>query len=93
MRIVKITAIWCSGCLVMNKIWKKITKEYNIETLELDYDMDEEKVEKYNVGDILPVFIFYNDNDRETDRVIGEVSEKELLDKLREVGLINEESN
>ena len=41
---------------------------------------------------ILPVFIFF-DGDKEIDRVIGEVSEKEMLNKLREVGLINEESN
>ena len=54
--------------------------------------MDEEEVYKYNVGDILPVFIFF-DQDKEITRVIGEVSEKEMLDKLREVGLINEESN
>ena len=89
MRVVKINAIWCSGCLVMNKIWKKITKEYNIETLELDYDMDEDEVSNYDVGDTLPVFIFF-DEDKEVDRVIGEVSEKEMLNKLREVGLINE---
>ena len=89
MRVVKINAIWCSGCLVMNKIWKKITKEYNIETLELDYDMDEDEVSNYDVGDTLPVFIFF-DKDKEVDRVIGEVSEKEMLNKLREVGLINE---
>ena len=92
MRVVKINAIWCSGCLVMNKIWKNITKKYEIETLNLDYDMDEEEVSKYNVGDILPVFIFF-DGDKEITRVIGEVSEKEMLNKLREVGLINEESN
>lgn len=92
MRVVKINAIWCSGCLVMNKIWKNITNKYEIETLNLDYDMDEEEVNKYNVGDILPVFIFF-DQDKEITRVIGEVSEKEMLDKLREVGLINEESN
>ena len=92
MRVVKINAIWCSGCLVMNKIWKNITKKYEIETLNLDYDMDEEEVNKYTVGDILPVFIFF-DQDKEITRVIGEVSEKEMLDKLREVGLINEESN
>ena len=55
--------------------------------------MDEDEVSKYNVGDILPVFIFYDDKDKEIDRVIGEVSEKEMLNKLREVGLINEESN
>ena len=47
MRVVKINAIWCSGCLVMNKIWKNITKKYEIETLNLDYDMDEEEVKKY----------------------------------------------
>ena len=93
MRVVKINAIWCSGCFVMNKIWKNITKKYEIETLNLDYDMDEDEVSKYNVGDILPVFIFYDDKDKEIDRVIGEVSEKEMLNKLREVGLINEESN
>ena len=92
MRVVKINAIWCSGCLVMNKIWKNITNKYEIETLNLDYDMDEEEVNKYNVGDILPVFIFF-DGDKEITRVIGEVSEKEMLNKLREVGLINEESN
>ena len=92
MRVVKINAIWCSGCLVMNKIWKNIRKEHDIETLDLDYDMDEEEVSKYNVGDILPVFIFF-DGDQEIDRVIGEISEKEMLNKLREVGFINEESN
>ena len=71
---------------------KNILKSYDIETINLDYDMDEEEVNKYNVGDILPVFIFF-DQDKEITRVIGEVSEKEMLDKLREVGLINEESN
>ena len=71
---------------------ENITNKYEIETLNLDYDMDEEEVNKYNVGDILPVFIFF-DQDKEITRVIGEVSEKEMLDKLREVGLINEESN
>ena len=92
MKVVKINAIWCSGCLVMNKIWKNITSKYDIETINLDYDMDEDEVSKYNVGDILPVFILY-DEDKEITRIIGEVSEKEMLNKLREVGLINEESN
>ena len=92
MRVVKINAIWCSGCLVMNKIWKNIRKEHDIETLDLDYDMDEDEVSKYNVGDTLPVFIFF-DGEKEIDRVIGEVSEKEMLNKLREVGLINEKDN
>lgn len=84
MKVVKINAIWCSGCLVMNKIWKNILKTHDIETINLDYDMDEDEVLKYNVGDILPVFIFYKD-DKEIRRVVGEVSEAELLKIIEEV--------
>ena len=78
MKVVKINAIWCSGCLVMNKIWKNILKSKNIETINLDYDMDEDEVKKYNVGDVLPVFIFYKD-DKEVRRIVGETSEEELF--------------
>lgn len=85
MKVVKINAIWCSGCLVMNKIWKNILKSKNIETINLDYDMDEDEVKKYNVGDVLPVFIFYKD-DKEVKRIVGETSEKELLKIIEEVG-------
>lgn len=85
MKVVKINAIWCSGCLVMNKIWKNILKSKNIETINLDYDMDEDEVKKYNVGDVLPVFIFYKD-DKEVRRIVGETSEEELLKIIEEVG-------
>ena len=71
MKVVKINAIWCSGCLVMNKRWKNILKSYDIDTINLDYDMDEDEVNIYNVGDILPVFIFF-DGDKEIDRVTFE---------------------
>ena len=57
----------------------------NIETINLDYDMDEDEVKKYNVGDILPVFIFYKD-DKEVKRIVGETSEEELLKIIEEVG-------
>lgn len=85
LKVVKINAIWCSGCLVMNKIWKNILKEHDIETINLDYDMDEDEVKKYNVGDVLPVFIFYKNN-KEVVRVVGERSETELLNIIEEVG-------
>lgn len=85
MRVVKINAIWCSGCLVMNKIWNNILKKYDIETLELDYDMDEEEVLKYDPGNILPVFIFF-DGDKEIFRINGEMREKEMIDKMKENG-------
>jgi len=86
MKVVKINAIWCSGCLVMNNVWNKILKKYDINTVELDYDMDEEEVNKYDVGDILPVFIFYKD-DIEVKRVVGEVSLKEMENIIEEIGV------
>ena len=90
MKVVKINALWCSACLVMNKVWKKIEDKYNFEVLQLDYDMDEEEVEKYNVGEVLPVFIFF-DGDKEVLRVTGEKSEKEFLELIKRLGEQNEE--
>ena len=83
--IVKINAIWCSACLIMNKIWKNVLKKYDIETINLDYDIDEEEVKKYNVGDVLPVFIFYKD-DIEVCRVVGEKSEDEFINIIDGIG-------
>lgn len=92
MRVVKINAVWCSGCLIMNKVWKSITEKYEIETTELDYDIDEEEVEKYNPGNVLPVFIFFED-DEEILRIVGEVRESEMLEKIKEVGELREKIN
>ena len=44
MKVIKITALWCSGCLIMNNVWNEVLKKKNIETISLDYDMDEELV-------------------------------------------------
>ncbi len=84
MKVVKINAIWCSGCLIMNNVWNKILKNYNIETITLDYDVDEEEVKKYDVGNILPVFIFY-DGDKEVKRVVGELSYNEMEKVVKEL--------
>ena len=92
MKLIKIGAIWCSGCLVMNKVWNKLIKEYNFSYETYDIDMDEDEVEKYNVGEKLPVFIV-RENDKEIKRFIGEYSYSDMVNNLREVGLLNEESN
>ena len=78
MEVVKINAVWCSGCLVMNKVWKQVLEEKNIKTIELDYDMDEDEVKKYNPGDILPVFIFFDKNNKEILRIDGEKSKNDM---------------
>jgi thiol-disulfide isomerase/thioredoxin len=79
MKVIKITAVWCSACLIMNKRWKEIEKEYDFETVSYDLDFDEDEVKEYEVGEKLPVFIFL-DGDKEIGRLIGEKS----LDQIRE---------
>ncbi len=79
MKVIKITAVWCSACLIMNKRWKEIEKEYDFETVSYDLDFDEDEVKEYEVGVKLPVFIFL-DGDKEIGRLIGEKS----LDQIRE---------
>lgn len=85
MKVIKINAVWCSGCLIMNKVWNNILKNNDIETISLDYDMDEDEVEKYDVGNILPVFIFIK-NDTEVLRVVGEKKEQEMQDIINSIG-------
>lgn len=84
MKIVKIGALWCPACLIVNKSINKIKEIYNIEVEELDYDFDEDIVKDYNVGDTLPVLIFFNNNN-EYKRLIGEVSYNEIETAVKEV--------
>ena len=84
MKVIKINAIWCSGCLIMNKTWKKVQETKNIETINLDYDMDEEEVKEYNPGDKLPILIFTKD-DKEIKRLVGEHSYEELISVIEEL--------
>lgn len=92
MKLVKISAIWCSGCLVMNKVWERLKEKCSFDFVELDYDMDEEEVLKYNPGDVLPIFILF-DGDKELLRIVGELSYDEFLNKLNEVGGFFEKNN
>jgi len=92
MKIVKISAIWCGACLIMNKVWNKLKEDYVFESIELDYDMDEDEVKSYDPGDILPLFIVY-DGDKELIRITGEFSVEEFINKLNEVGVILEKNN
>lgn len=77
MKIIIIGAIWCPGCLVMRKVWNNIKREYpKLEVLELDYDMDNMEVMKYNPGSILPVVIFSSKDGEELERLVGECHEE-----------------
>ena len=85
MKIIKINAMWCPGCLITKSIWQGIEQEYpHHEYINLDYDLDEEEIAKYKIGDILPVVIIENDN-QEIKRIIGEKNKKEILKELEDL--------
>ena len=78
MKIVKISSLGCPSCIIMNNVINKVKNEYDIEIKELDYDFDD--VEKYNPGKILPVLIFYK-NDNEIAEEITNILEGEVWRK------------
>ncbi len=84
MKLIKVTAIWCLSCILMNERINNVLKEIkDLELIELDYDDDEEQIKKYNIGKVLPVLIMLDKDNNETNRIIGEKSEKELKELLK----------
>lgn len=78
MKIIKISALWCPSCLIMSDIIEEVSKEKNIELIKYDFDLDQEIVEQYNVGNILPVIIKVDENNNELGRIVGEHSKREI---------------
>ena len=82
-KLVRISAVWCPACLIMRPRFQEIEKIFpDFEHLEYDYDLEEEIIKKYQVGDILPVLILL-DNNKEVTRLIGEKTVQEIESKLR----------
>lgn len=85
MELIRISAVWCSSCIITYKDWNKLKQNYsNYEYNEYDYDMDSEIVEKYNIGNTIPVVIAIKDGN-EVGRIIGEKNYQELDTWLKEV--------
>jgi len=85
MKILKFGAVWCPGCLVMRPRFIEIEEENPwLETEYFEYDDNKEMVEKYGVGDQIPVFIFLDKDGKEILRLQGEVSKEKLLKVIEE---------
>lgn len=81
--ITVVSAVWCPSCLILKKYLKKINKNYpDLKVNTLDYDFDEEEIQKLNVRKILPVIIKYKDDKEE--RLIGEKTYEEIEAFLNE---------
>lgn len=85
MKLVKISAMWCPSCIIVNKFWNKLVEKYtDVEFIEYDLDMDSEASEEFNPGDTLPVFILFNNN-IEAKRVVGEKTYDEMCNIIGDV--------
>jgi len=83
MKIIRITAIWCPGCIIMHKNWKKVLKTHpNLNFEDLDFDIDEAQVAQYHVGETLPVAILVDEQNHELRRLVGEKTVKEIIEFL-----------
>ena len=80
MKIIKISAMWCPSCLIMNDLITDLINETDFELVSYDYDLDQDIVSKYNVDTILPVLIKIDENGNEIKRIKGEHSKKELIE-------------
>lgn len=86
MKVIKIGAVWCNGCLVMKPRWKEIEEENPwLETEYYDFDEDSEKITQYNVDESkLPIFIFLNKKEEEIFRLTGEIKKDKLVAVINE---------
>lgn len=83
MKVLKFGAVWCPGCLIMKPRWAEIEKENPwLETEYFEYDDNLDKVKEYEVGNVLPVFIFLDKDGKELTRLKGEKDKKDILELL-----------
>lgn len=86
MKIIYISALWCSSCLVMRPTINELKSMLKTEIIEYDYDLNEDIVKKFEVGTKIPVLIVLK-NDEEILRITGEHKLHEILKRLSEVNL------
>lgn len=85
MKVIKVGASWCNGCLVMKPRWAEIEQQNPwLQTEFYDFDESPEIVEKYGIDENLPVAIFLDNDGNEIKRFNGEVGKDELLEALDE---------
>jgi thiol-disulfide isomerase/thioredoxin len=87
MKVIKIGASWCNGCLVMKPRWQKIEKDHPwLETEFFDFDENPEVIGKYKVTEErMPVFIFLDKDNTEIKRLSGEISESDIIELITEL--------
>lgn len=83
MKVIKVGAVWCNGCIIMRPRWRQIESENPwLETEYYDFDEHPEIMKKLNITDNLPVAIFLDKQGDEIKRYNGEVEKNVLLETI-----------
>lgn len=87
MKVLKVGAEWCNGCLVMRPRFAEIEKENPwLKTEYFDFDKNKEIVSKYKIEQgLLPVFIFLDNTGEEIMRLNGEVDKDKIVKTINEL--------
>lgn len=81
MKVIKIGATWCNGCIVMKPRWHELEQENpDLKTEFYDFDESPEIAAEYHVDEDLPVAIFLDDKGQELTRFNGEI-DKDVLQR------------
>ena len=84
MKLLKIGAVWCKECLVMNPMWAEIEQEIpELKTEYYEADEHPDLQKEYNVKEI-PSFIFLDKEDKEFLRLEGLQNKEELVGIVKE---------
>lgn len=87
MKVIKVGARWCPGCLVMRPRWERVEKKLNwLKTEYWDFDDKEGELKEMGIeAERLPVFVFLNDRGEEIERLQGEIEEKKLVEEIERI--------
>ena len=78
----------CPPCVRMKPVLEKIGKQYaeKASVVPIDVGIHQEQMARFGVKAI-PVEVFFNADGREVYRHVGFMSEKEILDQLKKMGV------
>lgn len=83
MKIIKVGAVRCAGCLVMGPLFKEIEAELpRLKTEYYDYDANPEVIEEFQLDGNIPYFVFLDKDENVLEKINGEFSKKEIMERI-----------
>lgn len=82
MKIIEITSMGCMSCIVMRDRMDEIAEKHRIELKRINSDLEDTR--HYGKIDLFPLFILFDENEKEYSRFQGEFSFKKLEEKVLE---------